>query len=210
MRCAKATRAVLLPDRWCAIGYAAGAPRSVPRLGQAHSRRTAALARLAGDRQPRVAARRRSRVDGRLRRRARERHGARGHAAAVERQSLQQRGVPLRSRHRHARAAARRRPRMDQGRRADAPRSSPSCSPRIAIRPGSASLRSARRPTTPRARRPATARQTSARRRRPRQRASTGEGRAAAAHLGARHRARRLPADNITTRISPSSARRCT
>ena len=79
---AKSTRAVLLPERFCAIGYAAGRREVFRVWGSTDSRRTRAVARLARHRRPAGAPRRRPRLDGRLRRRARERHGDRGHAGA--------------------------------------------------------------------------------------------------------------------------------
>ena len=95
-------------DRLCL-----GAARGLSRLGQHDSRRTGALAGLARDRRPRGPARRRPRVDGRLRRGAQERHGHRSDAG-------QDRAVawhPLRSRHRHAGTTGRRRLRVDEERR---------------------------------------------------------------------------------------------
>ncbi len=113
-RCARQDHArgpvagALVRDRLCR-----GAARGLSRLGQHDSRRTGALAGLARDRRPRGPARWRPRVDGRLRRGAQERHGHRSDAG-------QDRAVawhPLRSRHRHAGAAGRRRLRVDEERR---------------------------------------------------------------------------------------------
>ena len=78
---AKTTRAVLLPERFCAIGYAAGRREVFRVWGRTVPDELRAHARLAGDRQSREAAWRRTRMDGRFRRRARQRHGDRGHAA---------------------------------------------------------------------------------------------------------------------------------
>ena len=114
---AKATRAVLLPERWCAIGYAAGRREVFRVWGNTIPDELVLSPGLARDRRPRGAARWRSRVDGRLRRGAQERHGHRSDTGQDRAAAAECSGRPLRSCHRHARAAGRRRLRVDEERR---------------------------------------------------------------------------------------------
>ena len=191
---AKETRAVLLPS--------AGARSAMPRTAAKCSASGATASptswcyRPTGSTtaDPEAAARRRSRMDGRLRRRASQ---TAWRSTSRRRRSNRSRSIgrsaAVRPRDRHARAPGRRRLRMDpQCRRqrgcvlAYAPRRTP----RFAA--AWVSRHSARRPTTPRRSRPATARasERAATGARARQRARR-PGRAAAVDLGARHRVRR-------------------